>query len=782
MKQLLPPKGQVLRFVLVVVLAQLGWSAPAQAQAQGPGLSVSASALDEGRLSDWRQSSPALREPPPRGPGREVAPPREGATTPVRAQPPREARRTASPSPERVEASVPRDATARRNTASGVQITRSFHDLGSPREPLRLSTWQAAYTVKLPLSPREVMSDAMLHLDTVNSTALIRSRSELSVRVNGRVLAQYALDPERTRMHRNIPIPMEMLRTGFNDVEIGVVQHDADDCPDPTNPGLWTEIDPLRSGITLNFQGHRPNLSPRLTQLHMAFDRRGWVPRRLSVVTGTETLHEGTLAAAATVVQGLGLRLEHRPLAVDVFTAHAALSLQRGAGRLPGLASNLYQGRDVLLIGRRADLSRYVDGEVHALMSGSFVGVFSANDGDSVVLVVSGETDEQLMQAARSLADPGFKFSDTALEQVLSKVPFRRPQVAEVGTVMPFSRFGYRTATARGIRGQPLALEFRVPADFGARKGDRLPLRLHFSYGAGLRRDSAMTINLNGNFAVSVPLNEPNGAEFTSYEVRLPAQFLRPGHNRLTFEPVFIGQKERCDMMRDEHMVLTVYEDSTLELPRATVAPVVPDLERFRHSFWPFENRLRVYLTNNEPRVAAALLEFVSMLAQKNRAPFDIELSYRPFEQGHMLVMGTHSGLADFVAQALPLQQYSWHAAGSHAAILQALEGQRVVTAFLAHDAAVLRDATRALKARGLWGSIAGAAVVIDTQENVLRIEPAAQTRVFGLRQQATAGFNDWRWYAGGAAVLVALFTLSFIALLRRRATLRQRALLEEQP
>lgn len=781
------------RVALVVALAHLFTAA--HAQPQGQGLRAEASASDEWKLSDWRRSSTMLRQTPPPESLREPAAVREDSLEPPRAQASREVRtptqarrtqpqpqpRPVAPPPERVEASAPKNMSAMRETPAGAQVTRSFHDLGSPQEPLRLNTWQASYTVKLPLSPREAMSDAMLHLDTVNSTALIRSRSELSVRVNGRVLAQYALDPERTRMYRDIPIPMELLKPGFNDVEIGVVQHYTYDCEDPASPELWTEIDPLRSGITLNFKGYRPNLNPRLTQLHTAFDRRGWVPRRLSVISGTETLHDGTLAAAATVVQGLGLRLEYRPLAVDVFTAHAAQALQRGAGRLPGLAPNLYHGKDVLLIGKRADLSRYIDGEVYSLMSGAFVGVFSANDGDSVVLVVSGETDEQLMQAARSVADPDFKFSDTALEQVLTKVPFRRPQMAEVGKDAAFSNFGYRTTTSRGIKVQPLTLEFRVPADYGARKGDLLPMQLHFSYGAGLRRDSAMTISLNGNFAVSVPLNEPKGAEFTKYEVRLPAQFLRPGYNRLTFEPVFIAQKDRCDMLRDEHMALTVYEDSTLELPRPTAAPVVPDLERFRHGFWPLDDKLRVYLTSNEPMVAGALLEFVSMLAQKNRAPFDVELAYSPFEQGHMLVMGTHSGLADYVAKALPLQKYSWHAAGSHAAIMQSLEGKRVVTAFLARDSAVLKDAIHALNAKGLWNSVSGAAVVIDTEEKAIRVEPAVQTEVFGLRQQATVSFNDWRWYAGGAAALAALFALSFVALLRRRALARQRALADEE-
>jgi hypothetical protein len=715
-----------------------------------------------------------MSQPPLSAPVQSPAPTRAPPAEPGA----RSARATAAAPAPRRPAGAP--AAGAQPAHQGQRITRSFHELGAPQQPLRLATWQASYTVKLPLSPREIIAGATLHLDTVNSTALIRSRSELSVRVNGRVIAQSALDPAQTRQRHDLALPMELLRFGYNDIEIGVVQNYTYDCQDPASPELWTEIDPLRSGITVDFRGWRPNTGPRLTQLPVAFDSRAWAPRRLSVVFGTDTLQEGPLAAATAAVQGLGLRRGHQPLAVDVFTAHAAQSLQRASGRLGGLASNIYRGRDVLLVGRRADLSRYVDSELHAVMSGAFVGVFSADEGHSVVLVVSGENDEQLMKAARAVADPEFKFSDAALAQVLAQVAHTRPVVAQPRQRVPLSAFGWRTATVRGAKVQPITFEFRAPADWGARRGDLLPLRLHFSYGAGLRRDSAMAVSLNGNFAVSIPLNEPTGAEFTNYEIRLPAQFVRPGLNQVTFTPVFIGQTQRCDMARDEHMVLTLFEDSTLELPAATQSPVVPDLARFGRSFWPFDQQLRVYLTNAEPASAAALLEFASASAQRNRAPLDVQLRFSPFESGHMLALGTHAGLSDFVARALPLQQFSWHAAGSHAALMQGVEGSRVVTAFLAPDAATLKDATHVLKTRGLWPALEGAAAVIDTQEGTLRTQPAAQVAVFGTRQQAAAYFHDWRWYAAAALAAAALFALSFMALLRQRARARQKTAAQE--
>lgn len=655
----------------------------------------------------------------------------------------------------------------------GEALTRSFNELGTPREPLRLNTWSANYTVKLPLSPREAIRDALLRLDTVNSTALIRSRSELSIRVNGRILAQYALDPERTRMSNEVLIPAELLKTGYNDVTMGVVQHYTYDCEDPGSPELWTEIDPIRSSITVNYAGLRPNLTPRLTQLHTAFDKRAWAPLPLAVVVGTEQVNKSQMSAAAMAIQGIALRKGYRPVSVDMFNANTAVALRPQDGRFGKLNPAVAQGHDVLFIGTRAELGRYLDSEITGVMNGPFVGVFSLNEGATVALVVSGTTNEELMQAARAVGNPDYKFSDVPMEQVNQKTQFPRPFTAAPKEPIPFYKFDYATTSARGIKVQPVTLEFRAPADYGAQKGDVVQVKLHFSYGAGLRKDSAMSLYLNGKFAVAVPLNEASGGEFTGYTVNLPAQFIRPGYNVLTFEPVFLSQKERCDMLRDEHMVLTIYEDSTLELPGSTVSPKVPDLERFSAGLWPMESGAQVYVTSNDVATSAAALEAVALMAQKNRAPFEVDASFEPFNEGHMFVVGPYSGLAQFVADALPLRKYSWSAEGQHVGVLQAAEGKRAITALLGSDAQALKRSVYSLGEKGLWNELTGAAAVIDTEENTLKAEPAREQVQFGATQRIALNFTDWRLMLAAAVVLIALFTLSFVGYLRRMAVQR---------
>lgn len=666
---------------------------------------------------------------------------------------------------------------AAQSQSSETVITRSFAEMGAGREPLRLNTWQAGYVLKLPLSPREVVTGARIRLETANSTALVKSRSELSVRVNGRILAQYALDPVDTVKSRDIDIPVELLKPGYNDVFFNVVQHYTYDCEDPSSPELWTEVNPLHSSVTMSFAGLRPNLQPRLSQLHIAFDKRGWIPRPLAVVTGTEHVSEAQLAASTLVVEGIGLRMGYRPVDVEVYSASTGAALRPEPTRFPGLSSSVVKGRDVLLIGRRAELSRYLDSELHALLAaGPFVGVFPLQQGDSVALVVSGNTDEELMTAARSLAEPNFKFSDVPMESIKDKWAFAKQPVLETDKAEPFSLFDFRTSGTRGVKVQPITLEFRAPADYGAKKGDLATVRLHFSYGAGLRKDSSMVVKLNGEFAVAVPLNETSGAEFQRYELRVPAQFVRPGYNTLSFEPVFIQHKDRCDSTRDEGLVLTIYEDSTFELPGATVVPKAPDLARFAAGFWPLQDAMRLYLTQRDTKTAAAALQFASSVAQKNRAPFEVELRYSPFETGHMLAIGPYGGLTDFVAEALPLRRYTWSAEGSQAALLQAVEGKRVITAFVANEPEVLRKAVRVLDDKGLWKGMEGKAAIVDVSEQTLVTEPATETVDFGTVSHLSVSVSNWKVMAAWAVGLAALFAMAFVAVLRKLADKRRQA------
>lgn len=648
-------------------------------------------------------------------------------------------------------------------------ISKNLAELGANYDPIRLNGQQASYIVKIPVSPRDATQGAKLHLETVNSTALIRSRSALTVRLNGAVIAQYPLDPEHPNATHDIALPLDGLKPGYSEVEVAVVQHYTFECEDSASAELWTELNPGKSTITFDSTGYRQNLAPRLSQLKVAFDRRSWVNRPLAVVMGTEHVSEAQLTAAGFAVEGLALRKGRQPVRIDLFNASTAISVKPESGRFPGLSTEIAKNRDVVLIGRRAELSRYLDSELYNSISGAFVGVFPANGGDSVVVVVAGNTDEELARAAKSLADPNYKFGDVTLASITGGSDLPTASIAHPNTAQSWTDFGFRTTTVQGLKIQPINLEFKAPPDFGAQKGDLAAIKLHMSYGAGLRNDSSMVVKLNGNFAVAVPLSDTNGSEFSKYEIKVPAQFIKPGFNSLTFEPVFVSQKTKCDASREEQLLLTLYEDSTLELPPPSVAPQVPDLARFKAGMWPMSDKLRVYLTQTDNATATGGLELIAMLAQQNRSPFDLELSFKPFEAGHMVVFGPEGSISDNLRKVLPLQKYTWTAEGSQAAVVQTLSEKRVITAFLANNSDVLRNAVRLLREKNYWAYLDGKAMLIDTREESYQIEQAESKTAISKTEAVSSKLTDWRSYGLAVGLGGLLFAWSFIHLLKKK-------------
>jgi hypothetical protein len=660
-------------------------------------------------------------------------------------------------------------------------VTHTFSEMGVTYNPIRLQSQQATFVLKLPVSPREDIRSATLHLESANSTALIKSRSALTIRLNGMVVGQFPLDPVQSTATRDIALPLSALKPGYNDVELTAVQHYTFDCEDASSSDLWTEINAQRSSISLDVAGVRSSLAPRLTQLAVAFDSRAWVNREIAVVSGSERVSEAQMSAASLTMEGIGLRMGGRPVRVQVFAASKAQSTSPQPGHFSGLDPSVSRGRDVILIGRRAELSRYLDATLYDKIRGAFVGIFALNDGTSVGLIVSGETDEDVLRAAHAVADKDFRFSDVEGESIDNTVSLPTPVVANSGTPRLWSDFGFRSATVQGMKLQPIDFQFRAPSDFGAQRGDLVTLRLHISYGAGLRPDSSMVVKLNGNFAASVPLSDPNGTEFSKYELRVPAQFLRPGYNDLSLEPVFLMHKDKCDFVRDEHLMMTVYEDSTIELPQASVPPRAPDLKRFSAGLWPLNDIFRMYIPDPDMTTAAAALEFAALLAQQNHAPVDMSVQYSAVEAGHMFVLGDQEMITSSIRNVLPLQKYTWTAEGTQAALLQTVQDRRVVTALVAGSGSTVLAAVRALRDHGLWNALDGKATLIDTADNSVEVEPSDAPVSFGVASRAGAYITDYRVVLGGALALSFIFAWAFVGLLRRKAASREAAANEDE-
>lgn len=658
--------------------------------------------------------------------------------------------------------------------ARAAPIVRPLFELGTPKEPLTLAGDKALYTFKIPVSPRELVQGGTFTLNTVNSTALIRSRSAMTVRLNGAVLQQFALDPLKPRQSNTIDLPAAMLKPGFNDLSVQVIQHYTYECEDASSPELWTEIDPVNSTVELDVQALRPNNNPRLSQLHVAFDSRTWSDTPLTVLTATESFGPAQLGAVSYVTQGVFLRKGKHFPELKVAGAQTAAAYSAQPGLFVGLNPEIQQQSDVVLVGTKSELARLVSAEITAAITGPYLALFPSSNPKHFIFVISGQDEAELFTAARAFASPDFIFTDSSSSLVQGALPKFAPQDTGFGVASSFSKFNFRTRSARGLGASPITLEFRAPGDYVSEKGDFVKLKLHFAYGAGLRKDSAVNIKVNGQFATAIGLSEEGGAEYSNYEVLIPSAAVRPGFNTLSFEPVFIGHVRRCEPLRDENMVLTIFDSSTIEVPRTSKALVVPDLSRFSTSLWPHNEKLQVALLGSDSESVTNAMQVVGSMALKNKGPIDTQFFYEIPRLGHVLVIGSFGRVAGSLQNILPLPaRFSWQSGGTASAWMQGQDNQRVLTAFISPSSAHGVEATSQFMRKGFWNAMAGEAVVLDTELGTLDVIPARQAQPFTRAMGLGADLKDWKLVASASAVLAMVFATALIRLLRRRAKSR---------
>lgn len=656
--------------------------------------------------------------------------------------------------------------------SAAIVLEKPLFELGTPKAQLLLGGDRSTYVFKIPVSPRETVTGAQVVLNTVNSTALIKSRSAMTVRLNSTVLGQYPLDPIATRQRNVINLPAALLRPGYNDLAVSVIQHYTYDCEDPGSSELWTEIDAINSTITMGLEGLRTNLRPRLSQLNVAFDARAWLPPPIKVVTATDSFTPSHLKALSYVSQGVFMRRGRHVSDYSVEDAKASVAYTSQAGPFVGLNPELTKSQDVVLVGVKSELGRLLGTDIANNITGAYAGIFPSADGTHFILVLSGRDEAELMTATRAFASPEFVFIDAEQTVIAGDaLPKFQPVTSGYDTQTTFATFKFQTTSVRGFRAPIIPFKFRAPGDFAPAKGKFVTLRMHFSYGAGLREGSALNIRVNGKFASAIALNDPTGAEFTKYEVALPSNVVRPGINVVEFEPVFVGVKNRCEMTRDENLFVTIFENSTIEVPRTGAPVIIPDLARFTYSLWPYADGAKVAVLDSSSGFVTHAMQVMGTLALRNEGPIDADFEFGIPTLGHTMVIGNYKDFEEGLRNGLPLpSRYDWKSRGAASAWMQSQINQRIVTAFMTPDyRAGIMASTRLLN-DGYWNAMAGEAVVMETENDVFEVIPARNTTEVSRKVFEAGALTNWRTITFATVALALLLAFALLRLAANRA------------
>ena len=536
-------------------------------------------------------------------------------------------------------------------------------------EPLYLRNSTSSYTLSVPLAKRMRVKSALLHLEFTNSTALLEHRSQLRVSLNDQVIAQVPLRPHQPEAVLEVRLPVRLLQADYNRLQFQVAQHYTEDCEDPAAPELWTQIDPVAS--TLSLEATFLPLVPTLSELGDFFDRKWWETPQLHIMTGTAAPRDVHLQWGSLVAQGAALRLEYVPLHVTHGVASPKVpdTTPHGPQTFPQLDQESLKGKDIALVGTKAELSPYLSPEMLAQIHNGYLAVHPLDsDPSHLLLVVSGRDEAEVTRAATALAFLNFPFPDTATAQITEmQLPLlpdytAKRSVHEEGNY-PFTHFEFQTTTVKGSSVEPLRIEAVFPPDLFTHENSVVELHLHLAYGASLRADSVLNVLLNDRFENAIALSQTTGAAYRDYKLPIPLRSFQPGRNILTFTPQMMPSVTgKCVPLQQENLLLTLFADSTLSLPPASHYVRLPDLHLFAKAAFPYTVRpdgsaLALHVADSDSQTIASAWMVMGKLAQRIGVPLhQAELSFQlPTSEKNLILLGAVDKLDPRLLAAAPM-------------------------------------------------------------------------------------------------------------------------------
>lgn len=528
--------------------------------------------------------------------------------------------------------------------------TTSISQYMLTEEAMMLRGANGEYSISIPISNRIKPQSAILDLMFTNSNVLKANRSQLSVYVNDYVVGQVKLDPINHTTRAKFQIDREYLKQGYNKLTFKAAQHYTDSqCEDWAAPELWTQIDAAKSTFTLNYKNIE--VTTKLSALNeLINDLVGQYS--LTLLRGDTAISDNYLYWGAITSQAVKLRLKYVPLQLEEKTISATGDNSEHFAIAASALTN-----DAILIGTKAQIAQLIPEKIGKAIQGPYLGIFAQDhDNTHFILVVSGNTDEQVTAAAQSLALLNARFPDQQQSVLQMPVLPSEPSLFAPDTVIPrhtyqFSQLDYQNNLTVS---RHATLKLYLPADLYSTEESLVKLNLDLAYGAAMRQDSVINIELNDTFIDAIHLKDPNGAHYWNYQISLPLRSFRAGLNRLQFNAVLTpSESGECRYAQRENLIATIYPDSTIQFPDAGYVAQLPDLKLFARSSFPLaqntsaKNTAFKLLDTSSDSIAAAW-HLIAMMANLQRVPiFDIKITQGDVPVAdNIALIGKVSGIA----------------------------------------------------------------------------------------------------------------------------------------
>lgn len=338
--------------------------------------------------------------------------------------------------------------------------------------------------------------------------------SWLTLEVNGRTVGRVPIaSPNKTKI-LSFDLPADALSNGWNAVRIGVSQRHRVDCSIAATYELWTEIDPDRSG----FVGPLPVIASLDDLPAVPVDKSGVTRLHVLMPPGAGS---DDFSRMFRVVERVALRGRF---------VHPVVDTQAGAAGLE------------LVVGTAAQLAT-----LPAAAASPGTGLRLAAGATGVPrLVISASTDADL---DRAIADLGPRPDPIGTPDGLKALASSEGIAVRPGETVTLADAG---VPSNGFSGRLYRSRFDVVLPPDAYLADYAEARLSFDggYAAGLTRDAALVVRVNGVIDGVLGLDRSGGATLQDQTIHMPLTAFRPGRNRIEIEAQVPARSDlECDTL-----------------------------------------------------------------------------------------------------------------------------------------------------------------------------------------------------------------------------------------
>lgn len=520
--------------------------------------------------------------------------------------------------------------------------------------------------LSIPIPERWNVHRINLGLHYTVSNNLVTEISQMAIRFNGEMVTQMKLNSLEPNVTIDIPLPTTYLEPGYNTITFQVAQHYLkSQCEQPCSPDLWTSISVKDSFVQIEY-----DLKPLPLKLGEAsswlFDPKQFPEAAVNLVIDEKS--QETVTLAGIVASGIARHFDYR----KVKFSHSAVIMPGMDNMLIG--TNKFTGE---VLARHGITPPKADGGLVKLYH--VPGKLDEGEDDRHALIVlAGADDKSLKIAAETFANMSLPYPGT---DELHAFEFSMPDISMYGgrqvlasdKIYDFKSMGMPTYSFYGFSGKPTKkgyvgggseLSFRLPPDFLIKQNQYAKLVLHFSYGAGMRPDSTLSLSVNDKQVRDIHLDSTGGNFIEGYKLELPTYLFQPGTNTIKFKPYLNTQREVCDAVNTDGLFVTIFDNSTLYFPPMPHFVEMPKLELFALNGFPFTRwpdgfETLVYLPQPDSASIDTAFNLIGMITQRNGFPmFGAQVVFtEPADwKGDMLVIGRTGGIPKSIMDGAPMQ------------------------------------------------------------------------------------------------------------------------------